>query len=187
MTRAVKFGLNVFEKPDGFVFGAAHDFAQWRADTRARRERAGLEAQHLQVNGQELTPQHQKQQLLAKVAVAKRADLARVFTEMFPRPRARLEPSFELAQRRGVPPAMPRSRNLLFSEAEMRAQLQRAIARADSVQLTHYSKVLRSLAAPHAASRETETPLSAQRARMSTPGPDAESRSDDEYGSGPCR
>lgn len=140
MAQLVRFGMNVFRQPRGFVFGKSHDLADWRAQARKRRERSAA-AGNLQVDGQQLTPQHQKQQLIARVAEAKRSDLVQILNQIFPERPVRLEDVFEPVERHGQA-----ARGPVATERNIRERLTAAILRADVATLNVYSRVVSSLA-----------------------------------------
>jgi len=77
--QTVKFGLNTFAVPRSDAFVRKPDTKAWLRETRARRQ---LRIEERTVNGQEITPQHQRQQLLAKVEIAKRPQLIALLNQV---------------------------------------------------------------------------------------------------------
>src|SRR5579864_1897893 len=83
MSDKVQFGLNTFRRPAGASSTQGWNTTEWLKQTRARRFRQ-LHSEHT-VNGQEVTPQHQRQQLLAQVESAQRPELLALFSLMIER------------------------------------------------------------------------------------------------------
>jgi hypothetical protein len=78
MNQSVHFGMNKFSVPKTIAVIRKPDTALWMNQSHARRER--LLGSGLGVNGQEVTPQHQRQQLVAKVQSAQRPQLLAMFS-----------------------------------------------------------------------------------------------------------
>jgi hypothetical protein len=78
MNQSVQFGMNKFSVPKTIAVIRKPDTALWMNQSHARRER--LLGSGLGVNGQEVTPQHQRQQLVAKVQSAQRRQLLAMFS-----------------------------------------------------------------------------------------------------------
>jgi hypothetical protein len=122
MSDTVQFGLNTFQRPAGASPSQGWDTAQWLKQTRARRQQ--LHGEHT-VNGQEVTPQHQRQQLLAQVERAQRAELVALFKQVMSRDVA-LEEAFNASELPSGAKDISKLRPL-FTEQEMRMRLMEAI------------------------------------------------------------
>ena len=137
MTQIVQFGMNQFQRPNGFIFGKVHDLRSWREETRARIEQRREEVGGLTVGGQELTPQHQRQELIAKVESAKRSELVKIFNSAFPDRQIRIEQIVEAADvvRRGPKTRKPQPAGVKTTELELRERLKATILMAAAKQL----------------------------------------------------
>jgi hypothetical protein len=124
MSEMVRFGMNLFQRPAGSSSTKGWNTAEWLKQTRARR--AGQLRDEHTVNGQEVTPQHQRQQLLAQVERAHRPQLLALFNQVIMR-HVRLENAFNASELASGAKDISKLRGPNLSEREMRERLVNAI------------------------------------------------------------
>jgi len=132
MSDQVRFGMNSFQRPASAVPAPRYDTAAWLTQARARRAR--LLGEERVVSGQEVTPQHQRQQLLAQVERAQRPQLLALFALVATR-RVPLEAAFNAGELASGAKDVATLRSP-GSDEDMRAQLIRVIQTAPANELS---------------------------------------------------
>jgi len=120
MSETVRFGMNVFQRPVASPSTKGWNTAEWLKQTRARR--AGQRGDEHGVNGQEVTPQHQRQQLMAQIERAQRPQLLALFNLVIMR-HVRLENAFNASELASGAKDISKLRGPGIPEREVRERL----------------------------------------------------------------
>lgn len=137
MTQTVQFGMNRFAMPKIDALVRKPDTSTWVRQSRERRER--LMNGNFEVAGQEVTPQHQRQQLLSKVQGAQRQQLVAMFNG-FTAQRKSFDQLFNDIDPATGKKTFDQIREAIGNEHELRKRMVAMIQNSNALQLLHLEK-----------------------------------------------